>query len=79
MKTPEPWVSLEAIASHLDVSPDTVYRWIEKKDMPCTKIGSRWKFKVSEVDAWARSGKAADQDEGTEGSEEDSPRKGGVC
>jgi excisionase family DNA binding protein len=48
MKSPEPWVSLEAIASHLDVSPDTVYRWIEKKEMPCTKIGSRWKFKVSE-------------------------------
>lgn len=60
MKSPEPWVSLEAIASHLDVSPDTVYRWIEKKDMPCTKIGSRWKFKVSKVDAWVESGKASD-------------------
>lgn len=63
MKSPEPWVSLEAIASHLDVSPDTVYRWIEKKEMPCTKIGSRWKLKVSEVDAWVVSGSAAEPPE----------------
>ncbi|MCB2156067.1 helix-turn-helix domain-containing protein [bacterium] len=78
MEKSERWVSVEEITEHLGVSSDTVYRWISEKEMPCARVGRRWKFKVSEVDSWARSGKAADQDEGTEGSEEDSPRKGGA-
>lgn len=53
------WLSVDEIAAHLGVSRDTVYNWI-KKGMPATKIGKLWKFKLSEVDAWAKSGKATD-------------------
>ena len=60
---PEPWVSMDAIARHLDVSKDTVYRWIDQRGMPAHKVGRQWKFKVSQVDAWVRAGKAADADE----------------
>ena len=35
--------------------------WIEKKNMPATKMGRLWKFKISEVDAWAKAGNAADK------------------
>ena len=35
--------------------------WIEKRNMPAAKIGRLWKFKVSEVDAWMKSGVAADK------------------
>jgi excisionase family DNA binding protein len=52
------WLSLAEIASYLGVSKDSVYRWIETRDMPAQKIGRQWKFKVTEVDAWIRSGKA---------------------
>jgi hypothetical protein len=29
--------------------------------MPASKMGRLWKFKVSEVDEWTKSGKAADK------------------
>lgn len=41
------------------VSRDTVLNWIEKRNMPAAKIGRLWKFKISEVDAWMKSGKSA--------------------
>lgn len=53
---PEPWVSLEDIATHLDVSKDSVHRWIRNRGMPAHKIGRLWKFKVSEVDEWVCGG-----------------------
>ncbi|ROR28137.1 AlpA family transcriptional regulator [Mobilisporobacter senegalensis] len=50
----EKWYSQEEITKYLGVSKDTVYRWIAKKNMPATKIGRRWKFKLSEVEEWVR-------------------------
>lgn len=58
----EPWVSVDHVAEHLGVVRDSVYRWIETKDMPAHKIGRRWKFKLSEVDDWVRSGGSADSE-----------------
>ena len=54
--TAEPWVSVDYIAKHLDVAKDSVYRWIEKKEMPAHKMGRLWKFKVSEVNEWVHAG-----------------------
>ena len=52
----EPWVAVDAVAHHLGVSHDTVYRWIDGRAMPAHKIGRLWKFKLSEIDAWVRAG-----------------------
>ena len=57
---PDPWVSVDDVASHLGVAKDTVYRWIEKKQLPAHKVGRLWKFKLSEVDDWVRGGGAVD-------------------
>jgi excisionase family DNA binding protein len=54
----EPWASVEEVTAHLGVARDTIYRWIEAKRMPAHRIGRLWKFKLSEVDAWVRSGGA---------------------
>ena len=54
----EPWASVEEVTAHLGIVRDTVYRWIETKGMPAHRIGRLWKFKLSEVDAWVRSGGA---------------------
>ena len=58
------WFSVQEIATYLGVKSETIYTWIENKDMPAHKVGRLWKFKVSEVDAWVRSGKAAQKGEG---------------
>ena len=55
----EPWISLEELSEYLGVNKDTVRNWIKKTDIPAHKIGRQWKFKVSEVDEWVKSGKSA--------------------
>ncbi len=52
----EPWVSVDNVATHLDVAKDSIYWWIEGKSMPAHKVGRLWKFKVSEVDGWVSAG-----------------------
>jgi excisionase family DNA binding protein len=55
----ERWYSVDEIAAHLGVSRETVYRWIDHKGLPAHRIGKFWKLKVTEVDAWARTGPTA--------------------
>ena len=31
-----------------------------KEGLPAQKIGKQWKFKISELDEWVKSGKSAD-------------------
>lgn len=50
----ERWYSMKELTDYLGVSRDTVLKWIEKRNMPATKIGRLWKFKISEVDAWVK-------------------------
>jgi len=52
------WLSMKEICKHLGVSDDTVYKWIDKFDMPAHRLGRLWKFKKAEVDAWVKSGGA---------------------
>jgi excisionase family DNA binding protein len=59
---PEPWVSVEDVASHLGVAKDSVYRWIDHKRLPAHRVGRLWKFRLSEVDKWIEAG-GASQDE----------------
>lgn len=53
------WCSLEEIAEYLGVTKDTVRNWIKKTDIPAHKIERLWKFKLTEVDEWVKSGKSA--------------------
>jgi excisionase family DNA binding protein len=63
LKQAENWVSMKDITKYLDVSRETVLQWISNRNMPASKVGRLWKFKISEVDAWIRSGGAADKSE----------------
>lgn len=57
----ENWVSMKDITKYLDVSRETVLQWIGNRNMPASKVGRLWKFKISEVDEWIRSGGSADK------------------
>lgn len=62
----EQWVSVEQIAQHLNVKTFTIYKWLERKDMPAHKVGRLWRFKISEIDAWVRSGDSSNVEEHNE-------------
>ena len=58
--TIEKWSTLKEVQEHLGVGRETILQWIAKKNMPAYKMGRLWKFKLSEVDEWVKSGEAAD-------------------
>lgn len=58
----EKWRPMSTVVEYLSVSRETVLQWIEKKGMPAHKVGRQWKFKISEIDEWIRSGAATDKE-----------------
>ena len=60
LHAPEPWLSVDEIAKHLGISKETVYRWLEKEKIPAHRVGKLWKFQISEVNAWVKSGGASE-------------------
>jgi excisionase family DNA binding protein len=65
----ERWLTVDDICKYLNVSNETVYKWIEQRNMPGHRVGRRWMFKKEQVDAWVEAGGAASdqQPEVTEG------------
>ncbi len=53
------WLSVEEMAKYLGISNDTVYRWIDRHNMPAHRMGRLWKFRKEEVDGWVKSGGAS--------------------
>ena len=58
----EKWANLEDVAEHLSLSQDTVRTWIKEGKLPAYKAGKRYKFKISEVDEWVRTGRIKDKE-----------------
>jgi excisionase family DNA binding protein len=54
------WLTVEEICTHLSISKDTIYKWIDQKGMPAHRVGRKWMFQKTEVDTWIKLGKAAD-------------------
>ena len=57
----EKWSTLKEVQEYLGVGRETILQWIAKRSMPAYKVGKFWKFKLSEVDEWIRSGGAAEE------------------
>ncbi len=45
-------MTIEEVAEYLRVSERTVYDWANKGEIPCGKIGTAWRFKRSDIEAW---------------------------
>jgi len=39
MTSAEPWVSVDAVAAHVGIAKDSVYRWIDAKGLPAHRVG----------------------------------------
>lgn len=60
MDNTDRWVSIKEAAEYLGIKVVTLRDWIKKeKSVPAHKIGKLWKFKLSELDEWVKSGKSA--------------------
>lgn len=45
-------MTIDEVAKYLRVSERTVYDWANKKDIPCGKLGTTWRFKRVEIERW---------------------------
>jgi len=55
------WLTVDDICKYLNVTNETVYKWIEQRNMPGHRVGRRWMFKQQKVDEWVCSGGAAEK------------------
>ena len=56
MATEEGWVGIAAVAAHLQVTKDSIYRWVDTKAFPARRVGRLLRFRLSEVDEWVKAG-----------------------
>ena len=54
MPSEEPWVGIAEVAAHLQVSKDTVYRWVDTQRLPAHRVGRLFRFRLSQVDDWVQ-------------------------
>jgi excisionase family DNA binding protein len=47
-------MKLEEVADYLRVAEKTIYRLIDKRDIPATKVGHQWRFDKADIDKWLR-------------------------
>jgi excisionase family DNA binding protein len=45
-------MDIQQAADYLGISPDTLYKYAMSGFVPAFKLGNRWRFKKSLVDAW---------------------------
>lgn len=55
----ERWVTVDDVATHLGVTRDSIYRWMNSKGLPAHRVGRTWRLRLSEIDDWVRSGRGA--------------------
>ena len=62
-KIEKQWISIEELAEYLGISAVTIRFWIRSgKDIPAVRIGRQWRFRISDIDEWIKSGKSSFDD-----------------
>ena len=44
--------NIRQLAAYLMVSEKTIYRMVEKRQVPGVRVGSQWRFRRSDIEAW---------------------------
>jgi excisionase family DNA binding protein len=50
----ERWITLKEAAAHLQVSPSWLYQKGTDAGVPRSRIGNKYRYKTSELDAWLK-------------------------
>jgi excisionase family DNA binding protein len=58
----EKYVNLKDVAVHLALSEDAIRNYIKKESIPFYRVGKQYKFLLSEVNDWVKSGKSANME-----------------
>ena len=45
-------MNVRQASQYLGVSADTLYKYVDEEKIPAFKLGNRWKFKKTILDAW---------------------------
>ena len=45
-------MNVRQASEYLGVSRDTLYKYASSKTIPAFKLGNRWRFRKSKLDAW---------------------------
>lgn len=48
------WLTVADVARYLNVSPEMVYKLVQRKDLPAIRIGSSWRISQTEFDHWVK-------------------------
>ncbi len=56
METEEGWVGIAEVTAHLQVTKESIYRWVDAKESPTRRVGRLLRFRLSEVDEWVKAG-----------------------
>lgn len=55
----EMWLTKKQAAEHLAVTTRTIERWQRDAGLPYFRVGSRCRYRASELDAWATSSRSS--------------------
>jgi len=43
-------LNVEEAAEYLALHPETLRQWARRGELPCYKVGGRWKFRLADLD-----------------------------
>jgi len=52
MAQEEEIMTLKEVAQYLKIKERTIYKWAQNGKIPAIKLGSTWRFRKEEVNAW---------------------------
>lgn len=56
---PEAAITVRDVASYLNVTEKTVYRLVQRGELPGFKVAGAWRFRRRDIDVWIEQQKAA--------------------
>ena len=45
-------MTVQDVANYLNIDPKTVYRLVNRGELPGFKVGGSWRFQKEDLDAW---------------------------